>query len=149
MRLTLSFLFLAISYLSFAQRDTTGKIGWSHIEDCIKTNQYTYKELANHLVGSWKLTKQYCYWRGKQDLSQTEVIVSFNASGSYTVTKNSKELESGNWKIQPAKRAVHVKIDNPGEYLNMTITVCGDKFYFSEVGSDGCECLYLKVRQQY
>ena len=145
MRLTLSIFLLAIASLSFAQQDTTGRIDLSHFTNCLKTHDYTSKEFSNDLIGSWKLTKQYCYGTHKQDLSKAEVIITFMSSGAYSVTKNSKKIETGKWRTETTKRVVHFDRDNGGEYLSIYGLLCGDEFYFNDVGSDGCECLYVKI----
>jgi hypothetical protein len=135
--LILSFLFLS------PKQDTTVK---DRIGICFFTKKYTAKKLTKDIVGSWKLTRQKCFWTQNKNVPTPKVIVTFSSKGQYSILEDSVTIKIGKWNIQSRNKRLLLEFDDSPPYLSSNILLCKDEFYFNEMGSDGCECLYTRIK---
>ena len=113
--------------------------------NCNKNQQLDSATISSKMVGSWKWTKQSCF-ESKTIKADKNVIASFNANGTFTVSENATVITQGSWTLEKIDTDLWELDCSPtSSYLFGRILFCGEEVLFNDSGLDGCDNLFKRI----
>ena len=99
---------------------------------------------STKLVGSWVWKKQACF-TSKAANADKNVIITFNANGTFTVSENGSIITAGSWKLEITDiSSWGLNLTSPSNYLYGRIYFCEKQLLFNDSYRDGCDNLFVK-----
>ena len=99
--------------------------------------------ISNRLTGSWKWSKQSCFWSDKTVKANKTVQVTFNSNTSFTISENSNVISQGTWKLKIVdSNSWGLDLSLASEYLYGRIFLCNNQVLFNNSYIDGCDNLF-------
>lgn len=99
---------------------------------------------STKLLGSWVWKKQACF-SNKAANADKNVIINFNANGTFTVNENSIIVTTGSWKLEINDiNYWGLDLTSPSNYLYGRIYFCEKQVIFNDSYRDGCDNLFVK-----
>jgi hypothetical protein len=137
-------LFIFAFILFFACK--RNEINMQKIWQCNQAQNLDSNAIHNKLIGKWKWAKQDCFWSGKTKKADKNIVVTFNANGTFYVNENGLVITEGNWKIVVEdKTKWGLQLSQPSLYLNGAILFCKQQVLFNHSYIDGCDNLFVKI----
>ena len=145
-----TFLTLTISCKKESTKES--QISVPNFLDCYHSQTRDSTFVANKLIGTWKWKEQSCMNSSRMAGDNNVVKVTFKSTGIFAITENSNVVTLGNWKIKMEgsnfwgidSTLFELVIDEPNNFLNGVILLCGNQVLFSGSYADGCNTLFDK-----
>lgn len=112
---------------------------------CNESQSLDSSAISNKIVGTWRWTKQSCYWTGKTTKADKEIRLVFNGNNSYSVTEGSNTISQGTWQVKKEDTnswTVEPSVSN--EYMRGRILFCRDELLYNHSYIDGCDNLFVR-----
>jgi hypothetical protein len=118
----------------------------AEIWHCNNAQQLDSAAIIVKITGSWKWTKQSCFWTSKTTKADKDTKVTFNPNASFTVTENSSIITQGNWGIKRIdNNNWGLNLSSASTYLYGLILFCDNQLLFNDSIIDGCDNLFEKT----
>lgn len=112
---------------------------------CHNSQNLDSSSISNKLAGSWTWAKQSCFWSGKTTNAKKNIKITFNLTGTFSVSENSNLITQGNWKLKIVDSNMWgLDLTSPNDYLYGRILFCDNQVLFNNSYIDGCDNLFLK-----
>ena len=142
MRIFLSFLVI-VAGLTACKKD---KLDIISFWECNQSQHLDSLAIPGKLIGSWKWSKQSCFWAGKTISANKNIQVTFKNDQTFSVSEDAITLTQGTWKIGKADvSSWGLDLSSPSEYLFGRILFCGNQVLFNDSYRDGCDNLFDKL----
>ncbi len=140
------FFFISISALLFFSCKKN-ELDVAEIWQCNNVQQLDSAAIIVKIAGSWKWTKQDCFWTSKTTKADKDTKATFNPNGSFTVTENSSIITQGNWGIKRIdnNNSWGLNLSSASTYLYGLILFCDNQLLFNNSVVDGCDNLFEKT----
>jgi hypothetical protein len=114
--------------------------------ECNQSQHLDSLAISGKLVGSWKWSKQSCFWTGQTTSADKNLQVTFKNDKSFSISENAGILSQGIWKIVKLDvSSWGLDLSSPSEYLYGRILFCSNQVLFNDSYRDGCDNLFDRI----
>jgi hypothetical protein len=121
------------------------KIDVNSFWECNQSQNLDSLAITGKLIGSWKWSKQACFWTGQTKSSNKNILATFKNDQTFSISGDTNTRSQGTWRIVKVDfSSWGLDLSSSSEYLYGHILFCGNQVLFNDSYRDGCDNLFVR-----